>query len=177
MFRVSRQGQGINGSAELPASAPRLLGRTDIMKRTPQRYRLVLLALAVTLAGGLIVSSEGQEKSPLQRYMRQKLDHSKNVLEGLAVEDFAMIAKNAKAMRELSEDARWRVSPNVNYLRLSAEFQDLADELAAKAKERNLDGATLVYVKLTMNCVKCHQLVREQRLVTLGPGETDQGRR
>ena len=80
-------------------------------------------------------------------------------------------------MRELSEDARWRVSPNANYLRLSAEFQDVAGELAAKAKERNLDGATLAYVKLTMNCVKCHRLVRDERLISLRPGEADRGRR
>ena len=177
MFRVSREGEGINGSAETPASAPRLLGRSDIMKRTLKGYRLVLLALAATLAGGLVAFSEGQEKSPLQLYMRQKLDHSKNVIEGLALEDFAMIAKNAKAMRELSEDARWRVSPNINYLRLSAEFQDIADELAAKAKGKNLDGATLAYVKLTMNCVKCHKLVRDDRLIALVPREADQERR
>ena len=52
------------------------------------------------------------------------------------MEDFALIAKNATAMRELSEDARWRVSPNINYLRLSAEFQDLAGEMATKAKDK-----------------------------------------
>jgi hypothetical protein len=86
-----------------------------------------------------------------------------------------MIANNARAMRQLSEDARWQVSPKINYLRLSAEFRDLADELAAKAKGRNLDGATLAYVKLTMNCIKCHQLVRQERLVRLGPGEADRG--
>ena len=147
------------------------------MTRTLKGHRLVLLVLAATMAAGLIASGEGQERSPLQTYMRQKLEHAKNALEGLAVEDFALIAKNATAMRELSEDARWRVSPNVNYLRLSAEFQDLAGELAAKAKERNLDGATLAYVKLTMNCVKCHKLVREERLISLGPREADRRRR
>jgi hypothetical protein len=47
---------------------------------------------------------------------RRLLREGKNVLEGLAVEDFALIAKNARAMRELSEDARWRVSPNINYI-------------------------------------------------------------
>jgi hypothetical protein len=177
MFRVSQRGEGIDGSVGTPASARRLSGRSDIMKRTLKGHRPMLLALAAPLAGGVLASSEGQERSPLKQFMRQKLDHSKDVLEGLAVEDFAMIAKNAKAMRELSEDARWRASPNINYLRLSAEFQDLANELAVKARERNLDGATLAYVKLTMNCVKCHQLVREQRLITFGPREADQGRR
>ena len=147
------------------------------MKRTFKGHRLVFLVLAATLAGGLIAAGEGQERSPLQKYMRQKLEHSKNALEGLAMEDFALIAKNATAMRELSEDAQWRVSPNINYLRLSAEFQELAGEMATKAKERNLDGATLAYVKLTMNCVKCHKLVRDERLISLGRGEADRGRR
>jgi cytochrome c556 len=147
------------------------------MKRILKRHRLVLLVIAATLSGGLLAFGQGQDRGALQKYMRQKLDHAKNALEGLAVEDFALIEKNATAMRELSEDARWRVSPNVNYLRLSAEFQDVAGELAAKAKEKNLDGATLAYVKLTMNCVKCHKLVREERLISLRPGEADRGRR
>jgi hypothetical protein len=109
--------------------------------------------------------------------MRQKLEHAKDALEGLAVEDFALIAKSSKSMRELSEDARWRVSPNVHYLRLSAEFRDLADELGAKAREKNLDGATQAYVKLTMSCVKCHKLVRDERLVSLGTQGDGSGRR
>ena len=147
------------------------------MKRTLNGHRLVLLALAATVAGGLIASGAGQERSPLQTFMRQKLEHSKNALEGLAVEDFPLIAKNAMAMRQLSEDARWRITPNLDYLRRSAEFQDLTAELAAKAKARNLDGATLAYVKLTMNCVSCHKLVRDERLIALGLGEGDRGRR
>jgi hypothetical protein len=109
--------------------------------------------------------------------MRRKLELAKNALEGLAVEDFALIAKNARGMRELSEDARWRVSPNINYLRLSAEFEDLTNELATKAKAQNLDGVTLAYVKLTMNCVKCHKLVRDERLIALAPREADRARR
>jgi hypothetical protein len=132
-------------------------------------HYLGILALAATLAGLCIAAGAGQKRSPLQAFMRQKLELAKNVLEGLAVEDFALIAKNATRMRELSDDAQWRVSPNNDYLRRSAEFQDLADELSAKAKERNLDGATLAYVKLTMSCVKCHKLVREERLISFRP--------
>ena len=147
------------------------------MKRTQKGYRLVLFVLGATLGWGLIASSEGQDRSPLKKFMRQKLEHAKNVLEGLTVADFTLIANNAREMRELSEDARWRVSPNVNYLRLSAEFQDVASEMEAKAKEKNLDGATLAYVNLTMTCVKCHKLVREQRLISLRPGEKDRSRR
>jgi hypothetical protein len=147
------------------------------MKRTLKRYRLVLLVLAATVAGGLIASGASQKRSPLQQYMRQKLEHAQYALEGLALGDFKLIEKNATAMRKLSEDARWRITPNLDYLRRSAEFQDLAAELAAKAKARNLEGATLAYVQLTINCVNCHKLVRDERLVTLGPRQTDLERR
>jgi hypothetical protein len=147
------------------------------MKRTQKGHRVVLLVLGTTLGWGLIASSEGQERSPRRRFMRQKLENAKNALEGLTLEDFTMIANSARRMRELSEDAQWQVSPNVNYVRLSAEFQDVASEMEAKAKEKNLDGATLAYVKLTMTCVKCHKTVREQRLISLGLGEIGRGRR
>jgi hypothetical protein len=147
------------------------------MQRTLKRYRVVLLVLAATVAGGLIAYGASQKRSPLQQYMRQKLEHAQYALEGLALEDFKLIEKNATAMRKLSDDARWRITPNLDYLRRSAEFQDLAAELAAKAKARNLEGATLAYVQLTINCVNCHKLVRDERLVTLGPRETDRERR
>ena len=51
--------------------------------------------------------------------------------------------------------------PNAtDYVALTTEFQRYADDLARNAKEHNIDGATLAYVKLTMNCVQCHKYVR-----------------
>ena len=79
---------------------------------------------------------------------------------------YDLIAKNATSLRELSEDARWKVSPDTHYFRLGADFQMIADELAEKARQKNLDGATLAYLELTMSCVKCHKLVRDKRLVS-----------
>ena len=99
--------------------------------------------------------------------MRQKLDRSQKVLEGLTLEDYSLVAENARALKELSEDTRWRVSPNINYLRMSAEFQDLAGEVAEKAKQKNLDGATLAYVRMTIHCVKCHEYTRDNRITRL----------
>jgi len=124
----------------------------------------LLFALVV---GGASLRVQGEQPGDLKKFMRQKLDHSQKVLEGLTVENYALVAENARALKELSEDARWRVSPNINYLRLSAEFQDLAQEVAEKAKQKNLDGATLAYVRMTVNCVKCHEYTRENRITRL----------
>ena len=35
--------------------------------------------------------------------------------------------------------------------------------MQAKAKAKNLDGATLAYVRLTMNCIECHKYVRDHK--------------
>jgi hypothetical protein len=66
-------------------------------------------------------------------------------------------------MRKLSQAAEWEVPtlPNANeYLTFTGEFQRLCDELNLKAKEKNIDGATLAYLRLTMSCVNCHKYVR-----------------
>jgi hypothetical protein len=145
------------------------------MKATKVVKSTGVLVLCAILLGGLAVSGRGQDGKGLRQFMRQKLEHSQRVLEGLTREDYAMVAKNATALKELSEDAQWRVSPNINYLRMSSEFQDLAVETATKAKDRNLDGATLAYLKLTMKCIECHKLVRDERLIGFAEQGQDRG--
>jgi hypothetical protein len=43
------------------------------------------------------------------------------------------------------------------------------DDLIEKAREKNLDGAALSYVEMTLSCVKCHKHVREVRTTRLDP--------
>jgi len=104
-----------------------------------------------------------QEKQNRSEFMRRKLEFSKNVLEGLSLEQYPMIEKNAKALKVLSQAAEWEVPmiPNAtDYVALTSEFQRYTDDLVKAAKQGNIDGATLAYVKLTMNCVQCHKYVR-----------------
>jgi hypothetical protein len=122
---------------------------------------LVALAILAAMVQGL----RGQEKPPPTRrdFMRQKLEFSKLVLEGLTLENYEMIGKNARALRQLSSAAQWEVPtiPNANeYVTFTGEFQRLCEELSQKSRDRNIDGATLAYMRLTMNCVNCHKYVR-----------------
>jgi hypothetical protein len=115
-------------------------------------------AVTVAVAGG------GQRPTSRAEFMRMKLEFSKHVLEGLALENYDAISKNAKALKRLSEAAEWEVPtiPNAtDYVAFTSEFQRQCDELVQKAKDRNIDGATLAYLSLTMNCVKCHKYVRQ----------------
>ncbi len=123
-----------------------------------------LVMLPLLAAFCMSQSRAGQpEKRSRGDFMRQKLEYSKNVLEGLSLEQYGLIEKNAKALKALSQAAEWEVPviPNAtDYVALTSEFQRSADDLVRCAKQSNIDGATLAYVKLTINCVQCHKFVR-----------------
>lgn len=130
----------------------------------PKRIALGLAAFALAAT---FLAARGQEPRPRTRaeFMRLKLEYSKQVLEGLTMENYQTIIKNAQALKKLSEAAEWEVPtiPNAGeYVVFTTEFQRLADELVKKAREKNTDGATLAYVRLTVNCVNCHKYVRER---------------
>ena len=121
---------------------------------------LASLPFVSALSTGRASQQKNQNRS---EFMRRKLEFSKNVLEGLSLEQYPMIEKNAKALKVLSQAAEWEVPmiPNAtDYLALTSEFQRYTDDLVKAAKHGNIDGATLAYVKLTMNCVQCHKYVR-----------------
>ena len=67
-------------------------------------------------------------------------------------------------MKQIGQDTLWKISPNLTYVKYSAEFASVADELARRAKENDLNGVTLSYVRLTINCVECHNFARDNRI-------------
>jgi hypothetical protein len=129
------------------------------------RSRLAL-GLAGLAMGATFLAARGQEPGPRRRseFMRLKLEYSKQVLEGLTLEEYPKVIEGAKALEKLSRAAEWEV-PTIpdaaEYLAFSSEFRRLADEMVRKSREKNIDGATLAYLRLTMNCVNCHKYVRQ----------------
>ena len=127
------------------------------------------IALVVISVAGVWVATS-QSAAPrvndVQAFMQAKLEDSKKVLEGLTTEDFDLIVKNSQAMSLLSEDAAWQVLQTPEYVERSAEFRRTADRLTAAGKKKNMDGAALAYVELTMKCIDCHKYVRDQRSST-----------
>ena len=134
------------------------------MNATTMR-RIVLGSVGLALTAAALAAQEGVQRFRTRaEFMRMKLEYSKSVLEGLTLENYETIIKNAKALKKLSEAAEWEVPtiPNAtDYVVFTSEFQRLTDEMAHKAKDKNIDGATLAYLRLTMNCVNCHKYVRQ----------------
>jgi len=142
---------------------------------------LALLVLVTCLCGALVLlaarpraaqpddnirSSEAErtqtlkEKTELQKFMRGKLEGVDQVVEGLVMDNFDMIKDGADKLAQISDAAKWRVSNNAMYRQYSVEYQRKVDRLGKTAKAKNLDGAALAYVGVTMSCIDCHKWVR-----------------
>ena len=121
---------------------------------------LAAAALGVPLAIAAQATTEPDQVAP---FMRVKLAHSQDVLEGLAVEDFDLIDRGAQQLSLTSEDASWQVLQTEDYARMSADFRRSCDRLREAARAKNLDGAALAWMEVTMKCVQCHKYVRDEK--------------
>ena len=130
---------------------------------------IVLVCLACIGGTRLILpaaDSKGEKerlRSKVDVFMRAKLFSSQSVLEGLTTENFDLIQQGAEKMIVMSKAAEWRAQEGERYAQDTAQFVAAAKDLVRQARKRNIDGATLSYLQLTMNCVECHKHIREER--------------
>lgn len=101
----------------------------------------------------------------VSQFMQEKLNSSKAVLEGLVTEDFAQIQKGAQKLIEMSNATEWQVVEGPVFAQQSAEFRSAAKELQEYAKKKNIDGASLSYLHLTMTCIACHKQIKKTAVV------------
>jgi hypothetical protein len=102
----------------------------------------------------------GEQNLELSHFMRVKLDASGKILEGLAVEDYALIKEGAQKLHTMSTAEKWRVSNDALYRQFSGDFQRVTKELVDAAQQENLDKAALKWMDATMSCIECHRYAR-----------------
>ncbi len=93
--------------------------------------------------------------------MKKKLEYTQNILAGLANEDFDQIHKNAKILNTFGILERWFRADTDAYRAQLKIFRFANDELIRLSEEKNLEGASLAYMQLTLSCVNCHSHVRK----------------
>ncbi len=125
------------------------------------KMKSVAILLAGLLAGGIAVGLAQNKKSrATKEFMRDKLELAQGILEGLSVENYDLIVSRSQKLSAMSQQADWKVFENPDYEQQSIAFRRNVDALTKAAKNKNLDGATLAYVRVTMSCVECHKYVR-----------------
>jgi hypothetical protein len=106
--------------------------------------------------------------------MAAKLKHSQALLEGLTLNDLAKVQKSAEELLSISKTAQMRKAVNTPAYEVHANtFQRSAETVIEKAKAKNIDGATLGYMDMTITCVRCHQYTREQGIGLARPARDD----
>jgi cytochrome c556 len=128
--------------------------------------------IAIAIASGIAVSGfigiGGAQEDKVQDnrpFMRAKVEHAKEIVGGLALEDFDAIAKYAQKLTLLSQESNWNVYQTEKYVKMSDDFRGATARLYEAAKEKDLEGATLAYFEVTLNCVRCHKEVRRKEQV------------
>jgi hypothetical protein len=120
----------------------------------------------LSLAGfGFLMAPAGSatnaEQEPnIKLIMQRKLDNAHSILEAVITEDYETMEDAAGALRVLSQEAGWFVLTTPEYTERSTAFRRSVAEIELSAKEKNLDRAALGYVDMTLQCVRCHQLLR-----------------
>lgn len=132
---------------------------------------LPLLAICVSI-------SHGQQPDPQPRplpvtdVMKLKLANAQEILEGVTLNDFDKIKKNADSLIRNTAQDKWLILRTPEYDLYTREFRLEAERLAKAADQKNTDAAALAYVELTLTCVKCHQYIRQETLGSLPPKAT-----
>lgn len=140
-----------------------------------RRLGACALAAGMLLGLGWLLSDRASNAAPpvkdaggpaakqvaLKVFMRKKLVSSQHVLEGLALEDFDLIAKGAKELMATSAAAEFTVINDPLYAEHADEFRRIIGKLDRAAKNRSIDAATLAYVDMTLSCVECHKYARD----------------
>jgi hypothetical protein len=126
------------------------------------------LAIAIgTFPSQSVRGQEKPDKEPQKAqsepslWMQKKLEYSRNILAGLATEDFDQIAQNAESMQTMSRFESFIRGKMPGYRTQLQVFQSANEQLIKQAQKDNVEGAALAFTQLTISCVNCHKQLRE----------------
>ena len=138
--------------------------------------RRLLLCVALLPLFAIPGSSQEKKKRETDPLMAAKLKESQTLLEGLTLNKFDKIQKSAEELLRISKEAQFRkVLATPQYEVHANNFQRSTELVIEKAKAKNLDGATLAYLDMTLTCVRCHQYTREAGIGLRTPPLRDDG--
>jgi len=124
--------------------------------------KLGVAALIVAVAGGPASSAQAP---PLNRVMRQKLDHAQQILGALVTSDWEQLERHGRELVRAAQEPAWAALKAPEYIRHSQAFLRATDDLIDAAKLRNIEAAARGFVSLSMSCVSCHRYMARSRIV------------
>jgi hypothetical protein len=133
----------------------------EFSNKLNSHFLLAPLILASLFAGNTSTYAQAEKESGVKQAMRQKVTYSQQVLVGITLEDYGLIANNAQKLVELSNKTNWYSREVPEYELFLNEFRRRAQELMEAGQQKNLDAVSLAYVQMTFSCVSCHKFIRK----------------
>lgn len=125
-------------------------------------HLLVVAVILVSLfAATTSTHSQAEGRSGVKEAMRRKVAYSQQVLVGITLGDYGLIANNAEKFLQLSNKTNWYSRHVPEYELFFNEFRRNAEDLMKAGQQRNLDAASLAYLQMTLSCVSCHKFIRK----------------
>ena len=126
--------------------------------KTDIRHLVILVLLTIS-------GSAGFAQTPSTgRVMREKLGHSRKILEAILSSNFALLDRESAALAKATELPAWTVLKGPDYLKQSEAFLKVLRELRESAKAHDLDAAAQQHNALTTSCFACHRYMKDRRL-------------
>ena len=127
---------------------------------------LIGAMLAITTLSLVVVGAPYEKRAVSRGYMRQKLAYSGGILEGLTLEKFDLVTKNAIRMRGMNLTNIFYWQKNPVYMGYITNYQLQIDQLLNASTDKDLPKSTKAYQAVMQSCVECHHYFRtEQRKV------------
>lgn len=130
--------------------------------------------ICAALVGSLAVQAGYQQEQQQDRneqiksearklFMRGKLLSNQQIVEGLTVKDFDLIAEGTEGVVAMVKGQHWFVLNTPEYRKFSDEMEASANRLQHAAESNNIESAALRYFDLTLTCIDCHQYIETQK--------------
>jgi hypothetical protein len=131
---------------------------------------LIVLIVGLLVNRGLAQKQNPGQESPAQRkanvaFMRQKLDYSQKIFEGIALENYNQVATNAIHLGSALRKNLFHIVNDPTYTDKSLNFAKDIAELEYAALAKSTPDMLSAYTKVTGDCVNCHQSFRRAQLV------------
>lgn len=101
------------------------------------------------------------KKTTRQHLMDGKMVITQEIFRGVVLGDFERIEKQAVALNVLTLAEEWGFNNSKQYVRMSEDLRRISKQLASAAKKKDANAATLAYQRMTLNCVECHEALKD----------------
>lgn len=129
-----------------------------------------ILAVATVTFAALAAQYElrTEPRTVSRGYMRQKLVYSQGILEGLSLEKFDLVTKNAIRVRNMKLTNVMYAVKNPLYMSHITNYHHAIDRLLEASTEKDLARSTRAYQGVIQSCVDCHRDYRTEQKKSAG---------